>query len=185
MRIFKKLIFFIITCIIASTFTFGQFSKKTDKKKPQIKESIPKIAANYGKYNFSFQTLDGKTLKLSDYAGKVVLVNIWAPWCAPCKMETPSFVELYEHYHKKGFEILGVAVQTNESEVRKFIHDYKVRWNIGIKDDLTKQYGVYGIPNSYLFRQNGSLVKEFIGYADEKALKPLIEETIKLLSGRK
>ncbi len=178
-------IIIIIVCIIASTYTFGQSQKKTDKKKPQTKESPPKFIANYGKYNFSFRTLDGKTIKLSDFAGKVVLVNIWAPWCSPCKMETPGFVKTYELYNKKGFEILGVAVQTNESEIRKFIHDYKVRWNVGIKDDITKQYGAYGIPNSYLFRPNGSLVKEFIGYTDEKALKPLIEENIKLIGGRK
>ncbi|MDI6767630.1 MAG: TlpA disulfide reductase family protein [Bacteroidota bacterium] len=183
--LFNSHIIIIIICIIASTFTFGQSQKKTDKRKPQTKESAPKVAANYGKYNFSLKTLDGKAIKLSDYAGKVVLVNIWAPWCQPCKMETPGFVKLYEQYHKKGFEIVGVAVQTNESEIRKFIYDYKIRWAVGIKDDITKQYGAFGIPNSYLFRPNGSLVKEFIGYTDEKALKPLIEETLKIISGKK
>lgn len=177
---------FSIALITALLFVPHELSAQKAKKFQPQKQTIPKkLTANYGKYDFSFRTLDGKTLKLSDYAGKVVLVNIWAPWCSPCKMETPGFVKLYEHYHKKGFEILGVAVQTNESEMRKFIHDYKIRWNVGIKDDITKQYGAYGIPNSYLFRPNGSLVKEFIGYTDEKALKPLIEETIKLIGVKK
>ena len=136
MRVFKYHIIILIICVIASAVAFGQPSKKTNKRKPQTKESSPKVSANYGKYNFSFKTLGGKNLKLSDYAGKVVLVNIWAPWCSPCKMETPGFVRLHEKYHLKGFEIIGVAVQTNESDVRAFIEKYKIRWQVGIKDEI-------------------------------------------------
>jgi len=179
MRIFKYHIIILIICITTSAVASEQPSKKTDKRKPQTKESSPKVGANYGKYNFSFRTLDGKTLKLSDYAGKVVLVNIWAPWCSPCRMETPGFVRLHGKYHLKGFEIIGIAVQTNESDVRAFIEKYKVRWQVGIKDEIAKAYGTYGIPDSYLFRHDGTLIKEFIGYASEEALEPLIKEALK------
>src|SRR5262245_1017651 len=80
------------------------------KKSAKVVET-KKVSANYGKYDFTFTTLDGKELRLGDYAGKIVLVNIWAPWCGPCRIETPGFVKMYNEYNRKGFEILGVAVQ--------------------------------------------------------------------------
>jgi len=173
----------IIILIILLSFSVDAFSsaQQKSKKHPQKKkESVAKVTANYGKYEFSFRTLDGKTIRLSDYSGKIVLVNIWAPWCSPCKKETQGFVKLYEQYHKKGFEILGVAVQTSESEVRAFMSEHKVHWLIGIKDEIAKIYGTYGIPDSYLFRSDGSLVKEFVGFASEEALEPLLKETLNL-----
>lgn len=179
MRIFKYHIIILTICLIASAGALGQSSKKINKRKPQTKEISPNVGANYGKYNFSFRTLDGKALKLSDYAGKIVLVNIWAPWCSPCKMETPGFVRLYEKYYLKGFEIIGIAVQTNESDVRAFMEKCKVRWQVGIKNEIAKAYGTYGIPDSYLFRLDGALIKEFVGYASEEALEPLIKEALK------
>lgn len=142
----------------------------------------PKQPASYGKYAFTFTTLEGKKIRLADYAGKVVLVTLWAPWCGPCKKETPGFVGLYHDYHDRGFEILGVAVQTNESDVRAFIDRYKPVWPIGIKDDVARDYGTYGLPDNYLFRPDGSLAKRFIGYTMEEALRPLIEDALKQVS---
>lgn len=148
----------------------------------QGKKIAPKITrsvANYGKYNFKFTTLDGKKITLADYAGKVVLVNIWAPWCGPCKKEIPGFVNLYKQYKSKGFEVLGVAAQTNESDVRSFIQEYKVPWPVGINDEIPKNYGTYGLPDNYLFKPDGSLAKHFVGFTQEEVLKPLLEENIK------
>jgi thiol-disulfide isomerase/thioredoxin len=148
----------------------------------QVKKITPKVshpAANYGKYNFKLTTLDGKTVFLSDYAGKVILVSIWAPWCGPCKKEAPGFVNLYKEYKNKGFEILGVAAQTNESDVRSFIEEYKTPWPVGINDEVAKNYGTYGLPDNYLFKTDGSLMKHFVGFTQENVLKPLVEEAIK------
>jgi thiol-disulfide isomerase/thioredoxin len=172
---------FTILATILLSFSVCAFSstQQKSKKHPQKKiENAANVNANYGKYEFSFRTLDGKTIHLSDYSGKTVLVNIWAPWCSPCKTETPGIVRLYERYHKKGLEILGVAVQTNESDVRSFMLKYKVQWRVGIKDEIAKIYGTYGIPDSYLFRSDGSLIKEFTGFASEEALEPLIQEAL-------
>jgi len=146
---------------------------------PSSQKKQASVSADYGKYNFTITTLDGKTVRLSDYAGKVVLVNIWAPWCGPCRMEAPGFVKLYNQYKTKGFEILGVAVKTNDGDVRSFMEKYNARWPIGIKDDVALAYGTYGLPDTYLFRTDGSLIKRFIGFAREEALKPLIEEALK------
>ncbi len=95
------------------------------------KAGVTKPRADYGKYEFSLTTLEGKSIKLSDYAGKVVLVNLWAPWCGPCKVEMPGFAKLHEKYADKGFEIISVAVQTNESAVRSFIEKTPLNWPVG------------------------------------------------------
>ena len=138
-----------------------------------------KPAANYGQYEFKLTTLDGKTIHLSDYAGKVVFVNIWAPWCGPCRTETPGFVKLYDQYKKKGFEIIGVAANTNESDVRSFMQRYGVAWPIGLNDDIPVAYHTYGLPDSYLFSPDGSVLKQFVGYTRDEVLRSFVDEALK------
>ena len=140
------------------------------------KQAAPaKPPADYGKYDFALTTLEGKTIKLSDYAGKVVLVNLWAPWCAPCKVEMPGFVKLHDKYKDRGFEIISVAVQTNESAVRSFIEKTPLRWPVGINEDVAAKYGTYGLPDNYLFLPDGMMSRHFIGFTKEEALEPLIQ----------
>jgi cytochrome c biogenesis protein CcmG/thiol:disulfide interchange protein DsbE len=174
----KRLMIAMLMILAASYSLYAFQSSKT----ATAKEIKP--AANYGKYEFSYTTLDGRKLKLSDYAGKTVLVNIWAPWCGPCKLETPGFVKIYKEYKDRGLEILSVAVNSNEGDVRAFIQKYGVEFPVGIKDEVGRQYGTYGIPDNYLFNPDGSLVKRFIGYTREDALKPLLEESLKLVANR-
>ncbi|HTK82504.1 MAG TPA: TlpA disulfide reductase family protein [Bacteroidota bacterium] len=164
-----------VLCAVWMVYAF-QSAKSSKASKP---------AANYGKYEFSYTTLDGKKVNLSDYAGKTVLVNIWAPWCGPCKLETPGFVKIYKEYKERGFEILSVAVNTNESDVREFMQKYGVQFPVGIGDNVGRQYGTYGIPDNYLFNPDGSLVKRFVGYTKEEVLRPLLEESLKLAAKTK
>jgi thiol-disulfide isomerase/thioredoxin len=156
-------------------------SSAFQKPKPSnSKETKP--SANYGKYDFAYTTLDGKKLRLSDFAGKVVLVNIWAPWCGPCKVETPGLVKVYKQYKDRGFEVLSVAVNTNETDVRSFMQKYGVQWPVGIKDEVAQSYGTYGIPDNYLFNVDGTVAKHFIGFTSDEALKPLLEDALKQIS---
>ena len=144
------------------------------QKKSPPKEAKPK--ADYGKYAFTFSTLEGKKISLADYAGKVVLVNIWAPWCGPCRKETPGFKSLYKTYKSKGFEILSVAVQTNETDVRSFVATYAMSWPVGIRDEVAIAYKTYGLPDNYVFRPDGSVAKHFVGFTSEDALRHVLEE---------
>ncbi len=145
-----------------------------------IKEDarLAEFKVNLGRYDFRLETTDGRTIRLSDYGGKVVLVNIWAPWCGPCRLETPGFVKLYEDLNSKGFAIIGVAVQTNSKNVESFIEEYKIRWPIGIDDNIARSYGTYGLPDNYLFAADVSLIKHFVGLTDEETLRPLIERAL-------
>jgi thiol-disulfide isomerase/thioredoxin len=154
----------------------GADTKNTDVKKP---------SADYGKYDFTLTTLDGKTVKLSDYAGKVVLVNLWAPWCGPCKVEMPGFVRLHEKYKDRGFDIISVAVQTSESAVRSFIEKTPLDWAVGLNEDVAVKYGTYGLPDNYLFLPDGMMTRHFIGFTKEEALEPLIQAGIERIKPQK
>ena len=162
----------VVFLLIAPT---AAVSGQQQKKQPP---KVEKPKADYGKYNFTFTTLDGKKVSLADYAGKVVLVNIWAPWCGPCKKEAPGFLNLFKQYHSKGFEILSIAVQTNEADVRSFIAKYPLLWPVGIKDEVAINYKTYGLPDNYVFKPDGTVAKHFIGFTSEEALKPLLDELI-------
>jgi thiol-disulfide isomerase/thioredoxin len=173
-----------ILLIVASTLLVSHNSTAQSKKQsatspPKAKSTQTRAFADYGKYDFTMTALNGDTVRLSGYGGKVVLLNIWAPWCGPCAKETPGFVSLYKKYRKSGFDILGVAVATNEKDVRNFVKRYDVPWTIGISDAVGQQYQASGIPDSYLFRADGSLVKRFLGYTQESVLEEHIKDALK------
>ena len=155
-----------------------QLQGQADSLAIKAQAHLTKSTANFGRYDFQLRTIDGRTTRLSDYGGKVVLVNIWAPWCGPCRLETPGFVKLYEDLNGKGFEIIGVAVQTDSKNVESFIEEHKIRWPIGIDDKIARAYGTYGLPDNYLFAPDGLLIRHFVGLTDEETLRPLIERAL-------
>jgi cytochrome c-type biogenesis protein len=121
--------------------------------------------------DFELTTIDGRNIRLSDFKGSVVAVNFWAPWCGPCKSETPGFVETYKKYKDRGLVIIGVAAQTNDTDVRKFVADYGVPYYIGISDKAAEQYNVIGLPTTYIFDRDGKEATHFIGYTPESRLE--------------
>ncbi len=171
--------------ISAVHFTTATAQGKSPAQKPAGgKTAPPPVKANYGKYDFSLTTLDGKEIRLSDYAGRVVLVNLWAPWCGPCKIEMPGFARLHEKYKDQGFEIISVAVQTNETAVRQYLEKFEMNWPVGMKDDVAKQYATYGLPDNYLFLPDGMMTRHFIGFTKEEVLEPLIQAGIKRIPAK-
>jgi peroxiredoxin len=116
--------------------------------------------------NFAYPGLDGKTLSLSDYRGKVVLVNIWATWCRPCIDEMPSMEKLYNKLKGEDFEILAVSIDAQgHKAVTPFMRTYKLTFPALIDSEATIQnlYKATGIPESFIINKNGILVKKIIG----------------------
>ena len=107
--------------------------------------------------------LDSKPVSLADYRGKLVLLDFWATWCGPCIVELPKVKEAYEKYHDKGFEIIGISLDTDEAALRKFIKENQLPWRQvfdgkGWETPLAQQYGVRGIPAQFLIDQEGRVI---------------------------
>jgi peroxiredoxin len=121
------------------------------------------------------KTLDGRSLKLSDYDNKVVVLNIWATWCGPCRLEMPDLVKLNKEYKSRGLVVLGLATTYNERNdqvhVKEFLKtqkvDYKILWDDGtLAAPLVQIVGGRGvIPQSFVISRDGRIVKHFQGFS--------------------
>lgn len=135
---------------------------------------------------FTLETLDGRTVSLSDYQGQVVLVNIWATWCPPCVRETPRLVRVYEEFKDQGFVILGVntTYQDKREAVATFVRDQKINYPMLLDLDGTVGtiYGGRLMPTSYLIDRDGKIVVTKVGEVDEAQLR---EQVTALLRGER
>jgi peroxiredoxin len=115
---------------------------------------------------FALKDADGKTVKLSDYKGKVVLLNFWATWCGPCKMEIPWFIDFEKEYKDKGFAVLGVAMDDDGWDaVKPYLEEKKVNYRMVLgNDQVAEQYGgVDSLPTSILIDRDGRIATMHIG----------------------
>jgi peroxiredoxin len=119
-----------------------------------------------GGKDFTLKDLDGKTVRLADYQGKVVLLEFWATWCGPCKESMPELERLYATYRDRGFEIIAISLDESESAVREFVEEYRLSFTVVIDDvDVNSAYGVFSIPTTFILDKSGQIVKKHLGFA--------------------
>ena len=131
--------------------------------------------------DFTLTTLDGKKVKLSDYRGKAVLLNFWATWCGPCKVEIPWFMDLEKQYGPQGLVVLGVAMDDDGKDtVTKFAKEMKMDYTVVLgNDDVADQYGgVAGLPTTFYVDRNGRIVKKIEGLAGESDIEDAIKAAL-------
>lgn len=135
------------------------------------------------------KTPDGKSFDIAQYKGKVVLIDFWATWCGPCRAALPELKELYEQYHAKGFEIVGVSVDSDKQALIDLIAAEEIPWtNLHDADEsdpelhpLADKYGVRGLPTTFLIDREGKVIARDLGGAAlsdkvEQALTPAVPE---------
>ena len=117
-------------------------------------------------------TLDGEAMALSDLRGQVVLVNLWATWCAPCRFETPFLQALYDEHRERGFEIVGISVDDAgfEDVVREFAGEYGVTYTILHDPEMISMdaFHAVGLPATYLVDREGTIRFVRIGPVSEE-----------------
>src|SRR5205085_63655 len=121
------------------------------------------------------KTIDGKPLKLADYTGKVLVLDVWATWCGPCRLEIPELIQLHQDYKARGVEVVGLAYETqnnqtpeNEAKVRSFANQFKINYTVGLASDelagsLLLPSG--SIPQTYIIGRDGKIVGHYKGYS--------------------
>jgi thiol-disulfide isomerase/thioredoxin len=131
--------------------------------------------------DFALESLDGKTTHLSDFRGKTVLLNFWATWCGPCKIEMPWFVDFQKQYGTQGLQIVGVAMDdASKEDIAKFAKDMGVNYPILIgKEAVGDQYGgVPALPETFLIGRDGKIVDKIIGLRGKAEIADSIQEAL-------
>lgn len=117
------------------------------------------------------RAVSGAPIKLSSYAGKVLLVNLWATWCGPCRLETPELVKLHKEFHAQGLEVVGLSTENADDSadnVREFVHNYNVDYRVGWSGPevaIALMQGRDAIPQSFIISRDGHVLKRFIGFS--------------------
>jgi peroxiredoxin len=122
-------------------------------------------------------------IKLSDYSGKVLLINLWATWCNPCRIETPELVKLHKEFQGRGVEMVALSTEDPDASaqlVMNFVRDYEVNYHVGwaTRDvAITLMQGRTSIPQSFIIGRDGRILRRFIGF-DPRATPPQLKQAL-------
>jgi thiol-disulfide isomerase/thioredoxin len=147
----------------------------------QDKNPSEKNRAANAAYDFTLKDTEGSYLRLSEYAGKVVLLNFWDTWCAPCRMEIPDLKELHGRYYDDGFVVIGVALGRNgEQKVRSFVQQFGISYPVVIasREMLSAYGGVGSIPTTFLLNKDQTIHKRYIGLQPKATLEKEIKNLL-------
>jgi peroxiredoxin len=131
--------------------------------------------------DFELKDVNGQVVHLSDYRGKVVLLDFWATWCGPCGVEIPWFIEFQRKYKDRGFTVLGISMDDGGwKDVKPFVAEQKINYRIVLGDDKTSdQYGdVEAMPTTFVIDRDGRIASVHVGLTDKKDFDDAIQKLL-------
>jgi peroxiredoxin len=176
---FGALLIIVPVLVLAAIAVPGSCARKTDDGLPHVASTASN--QNQPAPNFDLRSLSGNRVRLSDYFGKVVVINFWATWCAPCRAEIPAFVRLREQYHDRGLEIIGVSLDEESGDaVSDFARQFHISYPVAIAalDDVEAYGPINQIPTTLIVDRQGRIDSRHLGMMSfdeiESAIKPLL-----------
>lgn len=132
--------------------------------------------------DFTLTDFTGQKLTLSQYKGKVVLLDFWASWCTPCQADIPKFIEWQQKYGEEGLQVIGVSMDDNEKAARKFVHRLNPNYPIAMGNaKLAEAYGgILGLPANLVINRAGRVRTKYVGAIDLDALEREIQVQLAL-----
>jgi thiol-disulfide isomerase/thioredoxin len=131
--------------------------------------------------NVSFETLDGKATSVNDLRGRVVLLNLWATWCLPCRKEIPALGQLQQNFEAQGLTVVGLTYEDDAAAIKSFQKDFSMNYTVGVGKEPGRSELYVGLPTTYIIDRNGLLRKKITGERSlevfEAEVKPLLEES--------
>src|SRR5215510_8865180 len=187
-RIIATVIVVALIATVCYTLLTAHSGEKSDSKLVLPGTSVSSQGAASIPADFEIRTIDGRAIKLSDYRGKVLVMDFWATWCPPCRQETPQLARLASENRGRGLEVIGMHIddrgRSTPEAIRKFIDHYGITYTVGLAtDDMFISYlGTEDdtIPQTLVFGRDGRLIKHLIGYSPShgKELDEVINEAL-------
>lgn len=124
-------------------------------------------AAKPANMNFTLKDVNGAAVNLASLKGKVIILDFWATWCAPCKVEIPGFIELQTKYKSKGLVVVGISINDTPEQLKPFVAEYKINYPVLVgsgRDDVFDAYGpLWGYPTTFVIGREGKLCRKHMG----------------------
>lgn len=168
--------------IIESIGNFQDAAARVKRVRTMVEEADSSLKIGRPFPDFRAVDIEGKTISIEQFKGKVVLVDFWATWCGPCIGEIPHVKQAYEKYHEKGFEIIAISLDRNVKQLKGFIKEQDLKWRQVFDRDndaggLAEQYSVRAIPTTYLIGRDGNIAaKNLRGHALEIAVGQALKQ---------
>lgn len=130
--------------------------------------------------DFTLSDTDGKRISLSDFKGKVILIDFWATWCPFCRESIPILGSLYNDYKDKGLEIIGIALEYDGGKgLKRFAEQKNITYTLLIGNEkLATEYSAYGVPTRFLINREGKIVEKFVGFQDKEIFESAIKQLL-------
>jgi peroxiredoxin len=139
--------------------------------KSQAAEEVCDAKAKVANLNFILKDINGKNVSLSAHKGKVILLDFWATWCPPCRKEIPGFIELYKSYGPRGLAVLGVSMDEEIADVKRFAKQLNMNYPVLIgtgREDLEKAFGPLLLPTAFVIARDGRICAKHTGFASKE-----------------
>ena len=172
---------FAVVLIATMLFIGSNITRKRQAEARRTGALVPGQVIGVQAPEFKLTSLDGKPLRLSDLRGKTVVLNFWATWCPPCKVELPWLVDLQKEYGPQGLQIVGISEDEGSKEkVAAFVKEMNLNYTVAVDDDsVYAKYGdVQDLPTTFYINRDGKIVEFAMGLLDRSEIEARIKATL-------
>lgn len=170
----------LLAVLLSSSLIFGCSKKETNPEVKPADQIMKETEKEVKAPDFILKTTDDKDLKLSDYKGKIVILDFWATWCGPCRRSIPDLVEIQKEY-KNDVVVIGISLDTHTIQnVMPFIKEYGINYPVVFGNEkVVMDYGnIEAIPTSFIIDRTGNVVDMYVGLVPKEAYTSKIKDIL-------